>query len=143
MGRGSCSVGPVHPLAHRGLESLFADGWDPPSPYHPGLGFIAPRAEHRVRGMETCSQNKCYHNSSKAFLCLSVPGGLGDNEGNVSQAWVTVLWSESHVRELLLRLDSAAASLVGLCPDIIGIIQLSLHLALCPGKAPSQALGVW
>lgn len=37
------------------------------------------------------SQNKCYCNPRKIFLCPSVPLWGRDNGGSISQAWVTVL----------------------------------------------------
>lgn len=55
------------------------------------------RAELRgqVSGDLFCSQNKCYHDSREACLCLCP---WNDSEGDVSWAWGTVLWSESRMR---------------------------------------------
>lgn len=93
-----CSDAPLSPqeppsphLHRRGL-------WSTP----PDLGSLlsGPTMGPGSRAL-FCSLNKCYHNPRKIFLCLSLGGGgeVRDNRGNISQAWMTVLWSERQVGE--------------------------------------------
>lgn len=136
-GESSCSVCLVHPAAHRGLKSPFADGWGPCCTA-PRAGLRSPQGQGS--GDLFCSQNKCYHNSRKAFLCLSVRLGIWDNEGNVSQAWVTV-WLESHMKELQLRLDPNAC-LVGPCWHRSAVPSPGLFPSPVPGTGAGEAATV-
>lgn len=84
----------MHLQATGASKSPFADGQGLGS-IPPSLGLLpsGPIVGSVSRDL-SCSQNKCYHNARKIFLCLCVSLGVRDNGGNISQAWVTVLWSE-------------------------------------------------
>lgn len=136
-GEGSRSLQQVHPPAHGvtgGLRAAFGDGWDPRStPPQPGLH--SPWGQGQGQGTGDLFVLRinvtALPERSSVSLC---PLRVRDSERNISQAWVTVVWSESQVRELELRLNPTAC-LRGQCADIVEIIHLS-HRWPCPKSRP-------